>query len=290
MKWNEFFLGVAVGIVLLIAFGIRERIKNPRAEPFSHFSYEVRRSIRMAASPREPLYTTNAWGQREEHSHSSREETLAAVTNFLETVSRSGLRLSVNGPLQTRVFAGKKTVAYAWSDDTMFHVHFAPDEPAAVHDMHKRGTDENGLPRNFNEAVSAASTDLNILAAWADSTKYPVQTSRDDIQPGVIAFLNELNVGGTDKYLLESVRQEQLGVYRLPFYTFTFTTTENFGNGSNGNRDEIAISVRAGGTDLKKGEAELVYFTDAGFIWRKLEASSEKPPPAVPAIKQLPAR
>lgn len=290
MNYRQFFLGVGIGIILLIVFGIGEWMRNPRVQPFSHFNYEVRRSMRMAPTSSEPIYTTNAWGQREEYSELSTGKTLAAATNFLEKVSRSGLRISTSGPLQTKVFAGKKTVAYAYSDDTMFHVHYASDEPEAVHDMHKRGSDENGLPRNFNEVVSAAGPDLNMLAAWADPAKYPIQSSVDDVKGDVIALLNALDVGGTDKYLLESVRQEQLGIYRLPFYTFTFTTKENFGNGSNGNRDEIAISVRVGGTDLNKGQGELVYFVDAGFIWRKLASQVQNAtPPAIPGLKPLPA-
>jgi hypothetical protein len=290
MKYIQFFLGVGIGIILLIAFAVWERAGNPQVQPFSRFTYEAWRSTEMVASHQGPVYTTNAWGIRVEHSQSSTEKTLTAVSNFLARVSRSGLRVSVNGPLQTQVFAGKKNIAYAYSDDTMFHAHYASDEPEAVHDMHKRGHDENGLPRNFNEVVSAAEPDLNTLAAWADPTRYPIQSSIDDIKADVIALLNQLDVGGTEKYLLESVRQE-LGVYKLPFYTFTFTTKENMGNGGNQNRDELEVTVRAGGTDLRKGEAELVYFTDAGFIWRKLEAQTQNAKKtALPEIKPLPAR
>lgn len=291
MKYRQFFLGASIGIILLIAFAVWERARNPRVHPFSHFTYEAWRLAGMTASHEGPVYTTNAWGMRVEHSKSSMEKTLAAVTNFLGKVSRSGLRVSMNGPLQTQVFAGKKTIAYAYSSDTMFYVHYAFDDPEAVHGMHKRGNDENGLPRDFNDVVSAAGPDLNTLAAWADPTKYPIQSSIDDVKAEVIALLNQLDVGGTDRYLLESVRQEQLGIYKLPFYTFTFTTKANMGNGENQNRNEIDVTVRVGGTDLQKGEAELVYFFDAGFIWRKLEAQPQSTKrPAIPGIKQLPMR
>jgi len=242
----------------------------------------------MTVSSEGPVYTINSWGMRVEHSKSSIEKTLAAVTNFLEKVSHSGLRISMSWPLQTQVLAGKKTTAYAYSDDTMFHVHYAPDDPEAVHYMHKRGNDENGLPRDFDDVVAASEPDLNTLAAWADPTKYPIQSSVDDFKADVIALLNQLDVGGSDRYLLESVRQEQLGKYKLPFYTFIFTTKSNMGDGGNQNRDEIDITVRVGGTDLQKGEAELVYFFDAGFVWRKLEAQAQSARnPTIPGIKPL---
>jgi hypothetical protein len=233
-----------------------------------------------------PRYTMNAWGLREEHSASSHAKTTNAVQEFVERVSRAGLRLPTIGNLKTSVFAGKGTVAYAYNDNIHFGVHYNATDSAAVDVMHQKGNDANGLPRDFNLVLSGRAN-TNLLAVWADPAQYPLQSSPDDAKDKVIALLQELGVGGTNRYLLEKVYRLQMGVYRLPFYNYQFTTREFLGQDWNGNRDEISVVVRLGGADLEKGEAELARFEDGGYLWRKLESTKSRPKPVPSGAKRL---
>lgn len=232
-------------------------------------------------------YTINAWGLRDEQSADSQSRTTNAVRAFVEKVSRAGLRLPVEGQFRTRVLAGKWIIAYVDTDQVHFGVHYNSTDPAAVHVMQLKGQDAHGLPRDYNSVVSSGMPNTNHLAAWADPAQYPLQSSPDDVKDNIIALQQELGVGGTNRYLLEKVYQLQRGVYRLPFYTYQFTTREFLGQDWNGNRDEISIVVRVGGTDLERGEAELSYFSDRGYLWRKLESTKSRPKPVPSGAKRL---
>jgi hypothetical protein len=234
-----------------------------------------------------PRYTINAWGLREEHSASAHAKATNAVQEFVERVSRAGLRLRIEGQLKTRVLAGKGIIAFADTGQLHFGVHYSATEPAAVDVMQWKGEDAHGLPKDYNSVLSSGNPNTNYLAAWADSARYPLQSGPDDVKDEVIALLQELEVGGTNRYLLEKIIRLQMGVYRLPFYNYQFTTREFFGQDWNGNRDEISIVVRVGGTDLEKGTAELASFEDAGYLWRKLESAKPKPKPVPPGAKRL---
>jgi len=247
----------------------------------------VAKESQVVNSVTSPVYSTNAWGLREEHSADSQWRTTNAVNEFIERARRAGLRLPEVSRLTTKVLAGKGTVAYAYNDGVHFGVHFSATDPAAVHAMHLKGVDANGVPKDFNAVVSSGDVNMNHLAAWASPDAYPLRTSPEDAKEKVVALLQQLEAGGTDRYVLERVIRIQKGVYATPFYNFQFTTREFLGQDWQGNRDEISIVVRLGGNDLLSGEAELVRFEDAGYLWRKLAADPEKAKRPLPHVKSL---
>jgi len=198
------------------------------------------------------------------------------VTNFIAKVRRSGLKLNVSGEPKITVYTLKGTVANAVTEDTRFDVMYKPNEQEALHDMYKIGSDQNGVPREVYRILGT--TQQEYWQKLADPGLYPVQSTPEQLKSMVITLLESLNIGGTDRYILESVKQYQKSTYKLPFYAYCFTTADFLGNLSNRNREEVSFIIRAGGTDLAPGQGELVYFSDSGTIWRKLKNRHPKPP------------
>lgn len=283
---TRFSIGLAFA-VLLLALGF-VRYKN--AYPMSFGNRPTRpapQQLAGALAPANgdlPTYSTNAWGMTVERSLSATEKTKAAVSEFTQRVSRTGLRLTVHGDLDITVYSGKSKVISANTDDTHFGLHYRGDEKAAVDTMQKRGEDENGIPRDPWSVITAAGVKSEQLAAWADPERYPIQAALDDVQSKVLALVEAMDVGGTNRYLLESASRLQMGAYDLPFFRFMFTTHEFYGQSARINREDLEVVVRVGGKDLQPGQAELVCYSDGGYVWRRRESSKTKPQPPVPRI------
>lgn len=246
MNWQQtacFGIGFAAAIILLVLGVARYKRAYPMAftdPPLLASAYRTATS----EAEEEPTYSTNAWGLVMEKSLSSREKTETAVKKFTERVTRTGLLLSVHGDLEITVYSGKGKVVRANAQDTHFGVHYREGEAAAVDTMQKRGEDANGIPRDPWSVITASGVNTNWLATWADPAKYPIQTALDAVKPNVLALVESMDVGGTNRYLLESAIRLQMGTHQLPFYRFMFTTAEFYGQSARINREDLLIPAK----------------------------------------------